>query len=54
LHHVAPSRVTTLTLRSIIGFDELGGHDDFPTIHLEWLLAKWKVALMLFMLDLVF
>ena len=37
------SRVTTLTLRSIIGFDELGGHDDFPTIHLEWLLAKWKV-----------
>ena len=29
---------------SIIGFDELGGHDDFPTMHLEWLLAKWKVA----------
>jgi hypothetical protein len=31
------------TDHSIIGFDEMGGHDDFPTMHLEWLLAKWKV-----------
>ena len=42
--HTSPRRAASLTLRSIIGFDEMGGHDDFPTMHLEWLLAKWKVG----------
>jgi hypothetical protein len=31
------------TDHSIIGFDEMGGGDDFPTEMLEWVLGKWKV-----------